>query len=327
MDRRLFITSAVGFAAVAGFGPSEIVAKTAGYPSKAIKVTVPFPPGGAADTTMRVLASKLSEALGQPIVVENKPGANGIIGAGAVAKAEADGYTLLFAPREVFGVNPTLHKSLPYDPVNGLAPIGIVVEGSYVLVANPSLGITTVKQLLDLAKTKELAFASFGVGSMGHLNLEALARRAGITWRHIPYKGAPGAVRAVVSGEVALAISTPPAALGLLRENKLVALAVGADKRLSLLPEVPTLSEAGIAGDTLLPAFFALAAPKGTPSAIVDRLSSEVKQALADPAIVDRLSKNGLTPVGGTPEGMRRVIVEDIARFAALVKTIGIKPE
>jgi tripartite-type tricarboxylate transporter receptor subunit TctC len=276
---------------------------------------------------MRLLTPKLSEALGQPVIVENKPGANGIIGAEAVANSEADGHTLLFAPREVFGVNPTLHKSLPYDPINGLAPIGIVVESSYVLIANPTLGVTTIKQLLDLAKTRELSFASFGVGSMGHLNLEAFAQRAGITLRHIPYKGAPDAVRAVVSGEVALAISTPPAALGLLQENKLVALVAGSNKRLNLLPEVPTLSEVGIAVDTLLPAFFALAAPKNTPSTIVERLSSELKRALADAGVVERLSKNGLTPVGGSPEDMRRVIAQDIARFAALVKEIGIKPE
>jgi tripartite-type tricarboxylate transporter receptor subunit TctC len=327
MNRRMFIIGGSGLAAAACLRPATILGQVTGYPSKPIKVIVPFPPGGAADTTMRVLASKLSEALGQPVVVENKPGANGIIGAEAAAKSEADGYTLLFAPREVFGVNPTLYKSLPYDPVNGLAPIGILVEGPYVLVANPSLGITTTKQLIDLAKSKDLAFASFGVGSMGHLNLEAFARSAGITLRHIPYKGAPDAVRAVVSGEVALAISTPPAALGLLRENKLVALAVGADKRLDLLPDVPTLSEVGIARDTLLPAFFAMAAPKGTPAAIVDRVSAELRRALTGPVVVERLSKSGLMPVGGTPEGMRQVIAQDIARFAALVKEIGIKPE
>lgn len=327
MDRRLFVTSVAALAAAVGFRPLEILAQTGAYPSKPVKVIVPFPPGGAADTTMRLLGPKLTEALGQPVVVENKPGANGIIGAEAVAKAEPDGHTLLFAPREVFGVNPTLHKSLPYDPVNGLAPVGIVVEGYYVLIANPSLGITTVKQLLDLAKTKEIAFASFGVGSMGHLNLEALAQHTGITLRHIPYKGAPDAVRAVVSGEVALAISTPPAAFGLLRENKLVALAVGADKRLDLLPHVPTLGETGIAPDTLLPAFFAMAAPKGTPPPVIDRLSSELKRALADPAVTERLSTSGLTPVGGTPEDMRQVVAQDNTRFAALVKAIGIKPE
>jgi tripartite-type tricarboxylate transporter receptor subunit TctC len=327
MDRRLFITSVVGLTATVGFRPSQILAQPAGYPSKPVKVIVPFPPGGAADTTMRLLGPKLTEVLGQPVVVENKSGANGIIGAEAVAKAAADGHTLLFAPREVFGVNPTLHKSLPYDPVDGLAAIGIVVEAPYVLIANPSLGITTVKQLLDLAKTKELAFASFGVGSMGHLNLEAFAQRMGITLRHIPYKGAPDAVRAVVSGEVALAISTPPAALGLLQENKLIALAVGSEKRLDMLPHVPTLGEAGIAPDTLLPAFFAMAAPKGTPPAVIERLSSELKRALADPAVIDRLSASGLNPVGGTPQDMRQVIAHDVTRFAALVKAIGIKPE
>lgn len=327
MNRRLLITGGSTLAVAACLKSATTLGQVSGYPWKPVKVVVPFPPGGAADTTMRVLAPRLSEVLGQPVVIENKSGANGIIGAEAVAKAEADGHTLLFAPREVFGINPTLHKSLPYDPVDALAPIAIVVEGSYVLVANPTLGVTTVKQLIDLAKGKNLAFASFGVGSMGHLNLEAFARSVGISLRHIPYKGAPDAMRAVVSGEVALAISTPPAALGLIRESKIVALAVGAKSRLSLLPDVPTLAEAGMATDTLVPAFFAMAAPKGTPIAVIDKLSVELRRALADPAVMERLGKSGLMPVGGTPDGMRQVITQDIARFAALIEAIGIKPE
>jgi tripartite-type tricarboxylate transporter receptor subunit TctC len=226
-DRRSFLKRSGATIAAASLGSAIAVAQSAAYPTKAIKVIVPFPAGGAADATMRLISTNLASALGQPIVIENKVGANGAIGAAAVATSEADGYTLLMAPREVFGINPLLYKSLPYDPVDGFEPVGIVAEAAYVLVANPTLGARSMKDFLALAATRELNYASFGIGSMGHLNLEALARETKIKLTHIPFRGAPQAVQAVVSGDVAIAISTAPAALGLIQEGKLVALAVG----------------------------------------------------------------------------------------------------
>ena len=327
MTRRSHLFSLACIAVCAALMPSAAPAQGDIYPSKPIKVIVPFPAGGAADLTIRTLGPKLTELLGQPIVIDNKPGANGIIGADAVAKSAPDGYTILFAPREVFGVNPSLYASLPYDPVKSFTHVAIVTEGPYVLVVNPSLGVKTVAELLAVAKTKQLSFNSFGIGSMGHLNLEAFAQATGIKLQHIPYKGAPAAVQAVVGGEVALAITTPPAALGFIRDGKLIALAVGSEKRLALLPEVPTLAEAGVSSDTLIPAYFAMDAPAGTSAAIIARLNAELRRALAVTDIAERFAKTGLIPAGSSPEAMTAVINQDVARFAALVKAIGIKPE
>ena len=327
MTRRSHLFSFACIAACVALISAAALAQGDSYPSKPIKVIVPFPAGGAADLTTRTLGPKLTELLGQPIVVDNKPGANGIIGADAVAKSAPDGYTILFAPREVFGVNPSLYASLPYDPVKSFAHVAIVTEGPYVLVVNPSLGVKTVAELLAVAKTRQLSFGSFGMGSMGHLNLEAFAQATGIKLQHIPYKGAPAAVQAVVGGEVALAITTPPAALAFIRDGKLIALAAGSEKRLALLPEVPTLAEAGVSSDTLIPAYFAMAAPAGTSSAIIARLNAELRRALAVTDIAERFAKTGLIPAGSSPEAMTAVINQDIARFAALVKAIGIKPE
>ena len=327
MTRRSHLLSLACVVASAALMSSAALAQGDSYPSKPIKVIVPFPAGGAADLTIRTLGPKLTELLGQPIVVDNKPGANGIIGADAVAKSAPDGYTILFAPREVFGVNPSLYAALPYDPVKNFAHVAIVTEGPYVLVVNPSLGVKTVAELLSVAKTRQLSYGSFGVGSMGHLNLEAFAQATGIKLQHIPYKGAPAAVQAVVGGEVALAITTPPAALGFIREGKLTALAAGSAKRLELLPEVPTLAEVGVAADTLIPAYFAMAAPAGTSAAVIAKLNAELRRALAVTDIAERFAKTGLIPAGSSPEAMTAIVTQDVAKFAALVKAIGIKPE
>jgi tripartite-type tricarboxylate transporter receptor subunit TctC len=177
MTRRSHLFSLACIAACAALMPSPAPAQGDIYPSKPIKVIVPFPAGGAADLSIRTLGPKLTEFLGQPIVIDNKPGANGIIiGADAVAKSAPDGYTILFAPREVFGVNPSLYASLPYDPVKSFTHVSIVTEGPYVLVVNPTLGVKTVAELLAVAKNRQLSFGSFGIGSMGHLNLEAFAQ-------------------------------------------------------------------------------------------------------------------------------------------------------
>lgn len=324
MDRRTFITT-TALLAVTGLAPARIARAQGSYPSGPIKIVVPFPPGGAVDATIRILEPKLREILGQPVIIENKPGASGSVGAAQVAKATADGYTLLFAPREVFGINPLLNAAAGYDALEDLSPIGIATEGPYVLVANPSVGAKTVAELVAAAKAKSLAYASFGAGSMGHLNLEAFARHTGVELLHVPFRGAPAAVQAVVAGDVQLAISTPPSILGFVAEGKLTALAIGAKARSELLPTVPTLAEAGQPADLLVPAYFALAAPAGTDVAIVGRLGAALKSALADPSAADRLKKVGLLPVAGSPTDMTQTIKSDLARFGKLIKDVGIK--
>jgi tripartite-type tricarboxylate transporter receptor subunit TctC len=276
-----------------------------------------------------MLAQKMGERLGQPMVVENKPGANGLVGTDAVAKAAPDGYTILMTDRGALGINPSLYARLPYDPRKDFAHIGIATEGPYVLVVSSALPVKSLADLVALARAKPggLRYGSYGVGSMAQLNIEALARAEGITLQHIPYKGAPPAVAAVVAGQVDLTIASPPSLLGFIKDGRLHALAVGSDRRLALLPEVPTTKEAGVSGEPLIPTFFALSAPAGTPPAIVDRLNAELRHALAQPDVDARLHTAGLVPIGSSPAAMTRIVAHDVDRFAALVKDIGIAPE
>lgn len=305
------------------------VAQGDAYPSKALKMIVPYPPGGAADLTGRLLAQKMSESMKQPVVVENRPGANGGIGAEAVAKSAPDGYTLLVADRGALAINPSIYQKLPYDPLKDFADIGVATEAPYVLVAHPSLNASTVREFIAVAKAKpgSIAYGSYGIGSMPQLNFEAMSRNVGIELLHVPYKGSSPAVQAVVAGEVGVTISSAPAILGFMKDGRLRVLAIGADKRLPLLPDVPTLAEAGVKGDLLVPVYFAVAAAAGTPPAIVARLNDEMRRALTAPDVVEKLTANGLVPVASSPQAMAALVAQDVAKFAALVKTIGIKPE
>jgi tripartite-type tricarboxylate transporter receptor subunit TctC len=315
------------FLVVAALATTSALAQT--YPSKPIHLIVPFPPGGASDLTARTLGQKMSEGLGQAVVIDNKPGANGVVGIDVAAKAAPDGYTLLLTDRGSLTVNPWLYQKLAYDPVKDLAYVGIITDGPYVVVANPKLGVGTVKELVALSKAKPgtINYASFGVGSMAQLNLEAFNQKMGTDMVHVPYKGAGPAAQAAVSGEVGVTIATVPAVQGFIKDGRLRALAVGSDKRFAVLPDVPTMSEAGAPNDILLPTYFALLAPAGTPAPIIARLNAEMKKALADPQVVERLASAGLVPNGGSPEAMASSIKEDLPRFQALVKSIGIKPE
>jgi tripartite-type tricarboxylate transporter receptor subunit TctC len=292
-------------------------------------LVVPFAPGGASDLTARTLAQKMGESMGQAIVVENRPGANGAVGIEAVVRSPPDGYTILLTDRGSLTVNPSLYVKLPYDPIKDFSCIGVATDGPYVLVVNPKLNVKTVQELVALAKSRPgtINYSSFGIGSMAQLNLEAFNQRMGTDMLHVPYKGAAPAAQAVVAGEVGVTIAAVPAVQGFIKDGRLRALAVGSDKRFAVLPDVPTMTEAGAGNDILLPTYFALLAPANTPAPIVARLNAELKKALADPAVAERLSSAGLVPVGGTPEEMAASIKQDLPRFAELVKKIGIKPE
>ena len=197
------------------------------------------------------------------------------------------------------------------------------------LVVNPKLNVKTVQELVALSKAKPgtLNYSSFGIGSMAQLNLEAFNQKMGTDLVHVPYKGAAPAAQAVVAGDVGVTIAAVPAVQGFIKDGRLVALAVGSDKRFAVLPDVPTMAEAGASSDILVPTYFAFLAPPGTPPAIVAKLNAEMKKALADPAIAEKLTATGLVPVGGTPDAMAASIKQDVPRFAELVKKIGIKPE
>jgi len=315
--------------AVAATLVASVAFGQAAYPDKPIKLVVPFAPGGASDLTGRTLAQKMGDLMGQPVVVENKPGANGAIGTELVSKAAPDGYTILLTDRGSLTVNPALYAKLPYDPVKDFSYIGIATDGPYVLVVNPKLNVNSLAEFVALEKAKPatLYYSSFGIGSMAQLNLEALNQKMGIDLTHVPYKGASPAAQAVVAGEVSVTIAAVPAVQGFIKDGRLRALAVGSDKRFAVLPDVPTMAEAGAASDILLPTYFALLAPPKTPPAIIAKLNEAMKAALADPAVAERLATAGLVSVGSTPEAMAASIRQDLPRFAALVKSIGIKPE
>ncbi len=306
-------------------GALPLLAGPALAQARPLRIVVPFPPGGAVDLTARVIGQAMGEALVTPVIVENRPGANGIIGAEVVARAAPDGATLLLAPREVFGINPVLARSLPYDPQQGFAYVGIATTGPYVLVVNPALGTADLAALIGLARRRELAYGSFGIGSMPHLNLEGFSRALGIRMTHVPYRGASPAVQAVLTNEVALTIATPPSVLELVRDGRLRALVVGASTRLPQLPGVPTLAEAGLSPELLLPNFFGLAVPAGTPNTAVARLNAAMATAVAQPAVAERLLAAGLWPAPGSPDAMRITVARDIALFGEIVTQAGIE--
>jgi tripartite-type tricarboxylate transporter receptor subunit TctC len=299
------------------------------YPSRPIRLIVSFTPGGGADLTARTVGQKMSESLRQPVVVENRPGANGLVGAGAVAGAAPDGYTLLLTDRGALGINPSLYRKLPYDPTRDFEYVGVVTVASYVLVSDPRLAARTLPELVKLAKAQagKLNYASFGVASMAHLNIEVLKARIGLDLTHVPYKGAGPAVQGVVAGEAAITIASPAGVLGFVRDGRLRALAIGAKQRSALLPDVPTLAETGAEEDLLAPTYFAFALPAGTSRPIVDTLHREMRRALDAPEVAARLNAAGLEPVGGTGAELLELVKRDIPRFRKLIQDIGIPPE
>jgi tripartite-type tricarboxylate transporter receptor subunit TctC len=317
--------------AIAAF--SALAAAQERFPSRAIRLVVSFTPGGGADFTARTVAQKMAELLAQPVVVENKPGANGLVGCEAVAKAAPDGYTLLETDRGALGVNPSLYKKLPYDPLTDFAYVGIVTSAAYVLVSDARLPAKTLAELAALAKARPgtLNYGSYGIASMAQLNIEALKSRMNIDLTHVPYKGAGPAVQAVVAGEASLTIASPAAVLGFIRDGRLRALAIGAKTRSPLLPDVPTLSEAGaqfgLEDDTLASTYFAFALPAKTPPAIVAHLHEAMRAAVKSPEVAGRLDKAGLEPTGGTGPELLELVKRDIPRFRGIIQNIGIQPE
>jgi tripartite-type tricarboxylate transporter receptor subunit TctC len=299
------------------------------FPSRPVRIVVSFTPGGGADFTARTVGQKMSELLGQPVVVENKPGANGTIGCEAVAKAPPDGYTILETDRGALGVNPSLYKKLPYDPLRDFEYVGIVTSAPYVLVIDARLPAKTLGEFVKLAKSKPgaLNYGSYGIASMAQLNIEALKAKLGIDLVHVPYKGAGPAVQAVVAGEAAATIASPAAVLGFIREGRLRALAIGDKERSPLLKDVPTLREAGGDNETLVPTYFAFAVPAKTPAAIVAKLHEAMRAAVKSPETAERLYTAGLEPAGGTGSELLELVRSDIPRFRGIIQNIGIQPE
>jgi tripartite-type tricarboxylate transporter receptor subunit TctC len=294
------------------------------YPSKPIKLIVPFPAAGTTDILARVVAQKLTEAWGQPVIVDNRPGAAGNIGADLVAKSPADGYTVLMGTVSTHAINPSLYARLPFDHVKDFAPITLVAAVPNILVVNPSVPATSVKELIALAKAKpgKLNFASSGNGTSIHLSGELFKTMTGVDMTHVPYKGSAPALTDLMGGQVNVMFDNMPSAFPHVKSGKLRALAVTSARRSPAVPDLPTVAEAGVPGYEAT-SWFGLIAPAGTPKEIVNKFSTTVAKILGTPEVRERLSSQGAEPVGNTPEQFSAFIRAETAKWAEVVKKSG----
>lgn len=297
------------------------------YPNRTLRIIDPYPAGGQGDVLARIIAPKVSESVGQPVVVENRPGLAGNIGAEVAAKSPPDGYTLFMGTTVALGPSRSLYSKLPYDAVRDFAPVTRVGAGAYVLVVHPSLPVKSVKELVALAKARpgQLNYASAGgAGSGSHLSSELFRLRAGIELMHVPYKGGPPAVVAVVSGETALGIMTVLAALGQINTGRMKALGVTSPQRMSLLPNVPTIAESGYPGFEVTPVA-GLFVPAKTSKDIIARLNTEVRKVLDTSDVRERFATQGVVAGGSTPEELGAILAAEIAKWAKVIKAAGIR--
>jgi len=304
-----------------------LAANAQSFPSKPIKMVVPFPAGGTVDFFARVVSTKLSESLGQPVLVENRAGAGGNIAVEAVAKSPADGYTLLMGS-EIVAINTSLYSRLSYDPIKDLAPITLVGTVPNILIVNPALPANSVKELIALAAKSpgKISFASTGQGTSSHLSSELFKLMANVDITHIPYKGGPPAVADLIGGQVNMMFINMPTGIGHVKSGKARILAVSSLRRVSQLPEVPTVDQAGLKGyDTQ--AWSGLYAPAGTPPEVIAKLNAEVVKILKMPAVREQLAAQGAEPVGDSPEEFARFMRDEIAKWAKLIKISGAKVE
>jgi tripartite-type tricarboxylate transporter receptor subunit TctC len=297
------------------------------YPTKPIRLIVPFAPGGGTDITARAIAMKLSEALGQTVVVDNRAGANGTIGADIAAKAPPDGYTFSMISSS-HSVNPSIMKKLPYDLIADLAPVTQATTQPYALILHPSVAAKSVKELIALVKAKpnSLNYGSSGTGGLSHLSGALLCSLTGITMTHIPYKGGAPALSDLVGGQIQMLFSTILQAQSQLKGGRVRALAVTTARRSAGAPDLPTMQEAGVAGYEVA-GWYGMVAPLKTPAAIITRINTEAVKALRGPDIRDKLAADGSEPVGSTPEAFGQHIKIEVAKWNKLVKDAGIRTE
>jgi tripartite-type tricarboxylate transporter receptor subunit TctC len=295
-----------------------------GYPLKTIRVVVPYPPGGASDMTARLVAQKMTERFGQAVVVENRPGASGVIGFDAAAKSAPDGYTVLLAPAEI-AILPHLQK-MPFDVEKDLAPVSLAAVTPLILVVHPSLPVTTVKELIAAAKARpgQLSFASNGNGSIQHLAAELLKITMKIDMVHVPYKGTGQVMSDLVGGQVPMFFSGMPPAMPHVHSGKLRALAVTTAKRSPAAPDVPTMEEAGVPGFDISN-WFAFFVPAGTPTDVIAKLNAEINRALKLQDVREKLASVGAEAVGTSPEELARFVRVESAKFADLIRISGAK--
>jgi tripartite-type tricarboxylate transporter receptor subunit TctC len=295
------------------------------YPSRPVRIIVPFAPGGSTDVVARILAERLAAELKQGFVVENKPGAGGNIGADVVAKSNPDGYTLLMATTGVLAINKYLYKGMSFDPDRDLVPVSYTSLITNILVVNPEVPARTVADLVRLAKAEpgRLTFASSGAGSSTHLSAELFKSMAGVDILHVPYKGSSQALTDVMAGQVTMLFDNAPSSMPFIEQNRLRAIAVTSTKRMPNLPEVPTLDEAGVKGYESL-SWSGIAAPAGTPKRVIDKLNAAIDRILREPDVKQKFAALGVEPVGGPPEAFTRHIRAESDKWARVVKTANI---
>ncbi len=306
----------------------SLEAPAQGYPAKPVHIVVPFPPAGAADLLSRALGRKLGETWGQPVVVDNRPGAGGNIGAEAVARSPADGYTLLMGAVTTHAVSMSLYSKLGYDLEKDLAPVSLVANVPHILVAHPSVPGTSLADVIRYLKSQDgkVNFASQGNGTLSHLEFELMKSMAGFSANHVPYKGSAPAMVDLLSGNVVLLFDSIPSSLPQVRAGKLKGIAVASSRRSPVLPEVPTLSEAGLAGFAA-DSWFGVMAPAGTPKEIVGKLNADIVKALEVAEVKDIIAKQGGEVRGSTPEQMAAQIRSDREKWGKVVRESGAKIE
>lgn len=296
------------------------------YPSRPIRLIAPYPPGGSVDPTARLFAARLSEKLGQQVVVDNRPGAGATIGHGLAAKATPDGYTILLGTSGGLVTGPAFNPNVSYDSQKDFAPIGLVAYNPFLLITHPSLPAANLKEFLDLARTRpgKIGFASPGVGTPNHLGIELLTAMTGATFLHVPYKGGGPAMIDLLAGRTQAIFSGVPQCIANVRAGQLKAIATGHPTRLRAVPDAAPIADT-------LPGFnnttwFAILAPAGTPTAIVNRLSTEVRRSIADREFNQRLVDLGVVPVSSTPEELHQMIASELKRWSKVIKDAGIAP-
>ena len=296
-----------------------------GYPNRSIRIVAPSTPGDAPDVIARLVAERLSAALGQQVVVENRPGAGGVVGSEIVAKAAPDGYTLIMGNAGSHGINAAVYSKLPYDILKDFAPVSQIAVAPNIFVVNPGLPVTTIPEFIAYAKARpgQLSYASGGNGSSSHMSMELLKSMAGIDVVHVPYKGSTPALTDVISGQDAVMSVNMPPAVPHVKSGRLRALAVTTRSRTPSMPDLPTVAESLPGYETV--AWFGVRAPAGTPRDVVNRLSTEIARIARSPDMRERLEGMGAEPVGSTPEEFGAVMARDIAKWTALAKSVGIK--
>src|SRR5436853_2199825 len=299
------------------------------FPSKTITLVVPAAPGGVTDALGRVLAQRFTEAWGQQTIVENRPGANNQIAAEYVTKSTPDGHTLFIAPEVTFVVNPSLYGKLNYDPINGFSPITGLVTINHALITNPSLPAESVKDLIELGKAKpgQINYGTFGIGSSGHLNMELFQAVSGVKFQAVHYRGATPALTDVVAGHIQMMFISVGSAVPQWRADKVKLIAVGAAKRMRLLPEVPTVAESGLPGYEAV-SWFGLFGPPGMPADIVDKVNAEVRKIFADPEVKKNfLERQYFDSIAGTPEQLAKYIKSDEPKWRKVIHDAKLKGE